>query len=1121
MLSLYLFAPICGFALDPNKDIYQYNCRTWLQQHGLPANGINAITQTKDGYIWLAANSGLVRFDGITFTSVNLARSSGLRSTQITCLGSSSRGGIWFGIKLSSYGYYDGRGNWTLGTDSQGGSDWDVPAILEARDGRLWIGGDKASVRAKNSNQIQPLFPDASPPTYVTCFLQDSQGRIWVGTTGQGLYYLQGEKLVKFPDSSLDPNTITALTQDNDGQLWLGTTSGLICYDSQGRRKAVDAPGSQYRALIVDRNGVLWAGTFGTGLWRYSRGVWSSLRKTDGLADDYVLSLAEDGEGNIWIGTREGLSQLTDVKFPTFGITEGLNADMALSVSASPRGGLWACTPSGATYFDGQAFAETYATNSGLESPYVKRVLEARNGDVFVTAGANEINILANGRLVAKHQTGAMPVAMVEDAQGVVVSVGGDLFRAGRDSLTPYPFTNNAKPNLYWVINMAPSPDGSILVACMNGICRVKDGAFEQWTQGDGLADYQARWVSQDSDGTIWAGLASGIARIRGRQIRNIHRENGLFDADISAFVFDDRGNIWVDSDHGIFRTTRASLNDCADGKTNRVDCVSYNDPASVKPGDKYDQEQSACKTQDGRIWFPSSRGVIMVDPANIQIDRLPPPVHVESIRANGREVVETNGTIIIPPGRGELEFQYTALSYITPRNVRFRYQLEGYDQQWVEAETRRLAAYNNLKPGRYTFRVVACNADNVWNENGASVEIQLRPHFYQTAWFYLLNGALIVASLAGIYAWRISALKSRERVLKLRVEERTAELSETNIALTEEVLHRKRAQAEIEDKKALLENEIEERKRMQSEVERIHRQLMDASREAGQAEVATSVLHNVGNVLNSVNVSVSVIGDRLRGLRVANIAKAAALLQEHDGDLGHFLTQDKKGRHLPKYLEGLGQDLKTEQADLLKELYDLAQNVEHIKDIVAMQQTYAKFAGVTETVTVADLMESAVKMHAGAYVRHGVSLAREFSEVPQIDVDKHKVMQILVNLLHNAKYACDQSGRKDKLVILRIQLSGGQMVKIEVADNGVGIAPENLTRIFSHGFTTRKNGHGFGLHSGALAAKELGGILSVHSDGLGQGATFALELPLSPPNARSRSHDEYDVPAGIGREDA
>jgi len=160
------------------------------------------------------------------------------------------------------------------------------------------------------------------------------------------------------------------------------------------------------------------------------------------------------------------------------------------------------------------------------------------------------------------------------------------------------------------------------------------------------------------------------------------------------------------------------------------------------------------------------------------------------------------------------------------------------------------------------------------------------------------------------------------------------------------------------------------------------------------------------------------------------------------------------------------------------------------------------------------------VKMHAGAYVRHGVSLAREFSDVPQIDVDKHKVLQILVNLLHNAKYACDQSGRKDKLVILRIQLSREQTVKIEVADNGVGIAPENLTRIFSHGFTTRKNGHGFGLHSGALAARELGGALAVHSAGLGQGATFALELPLSPPNARPRSHDDYEAPVGIGRED-
>jgi len=366
MLSLCLFAPICSFALDPNKDVYQYNCRTWLQQHGLPANGINAITQTKDGYIWLAANSGLVRFDGITFTSVGLARSPRLRSTQITCLSSSFQGGIWFGIKLSSFGYYDGRGKWTFGTDSQGVSDWDVPAILEAKDGRLWIGGDKACVRVKNGNQLQPLFPDASPPAYVTCFVQDSEARIWVGTTGHGLYCFQQEKLVKFPDNALDSCTITALAQDNDGQLWVSTTSGLICYDAQGRRVAVDSPGYQARTLLVDQNGVLWAGTFGNGLWRYSHGIWSSLRKTDGLADDYVLSLAEDREGNIWIGTREGLSQLTDVKFPTFGITEGLNADTALSVSTSPRGGLWACTPSGATYFDGQAFAETYATNSGL-----------------------------------------------------------------------------------------------------------------------------------------------------------------------------------------------------------------------------------------------------------------------------------------------------------------------------------------------------------------------------------------------------------------------------------------------------------------------------------------------------------------------------------------------------------------------------------------------------------------------------------------------------------------------------------------------------------------------------------------------------------------------------------
>jgi PAS domain S-box-containing protein len=271
------------------------------------------------------------------------------------------------------------------------------------------------------------------------------------------------------------------------------------------------------------------------------------------------------------------------------------------------------------------------------------------------------------------------------------------------------------------------------------------------------------------------------------------------------------------------------------------------------------------------------------------------------------------------------------------------------------------------------------------------------------------------------------------------------------------------------------------------------------ASRHAGMAEVASSVLHNVGNVLNSVNISANVIRDRARKYPVAEAAKVADLLETHTADLADFLTRDNRARQVVDFLKKLSQHMAAEQNALIEELKELSKNVDHIKDIVSMQQSYAKVSGVVEKVQVANLIEDALRMHASSLLRHDVHIAREYApEVTEITIEKHKALQILVNLIHNAKNACDEAGRKDKELILRAY-PGGAGVCIEVADNGVGIPPENMTKIFNHGFTTRKNGHGFGLHSGAVAATEMGGSLQAHSAGPGQGATFTLSLPLQP----------------------
>jgi signal transduction histidine kinase len=285
---------------------------------------------------------------------------------------------------------------------------------------------------------------------------------------------------------------------------------------------------------------------------------------------------------------------------------------------------------------------------------------------------------------------------------------------------------------------------------------------------------------------------------------------------------------------------------------------------------------------------------------------------------------------------------------------------------------------------------------------------------------------------------------------------------------------------------------------RARAAFEDAHQALVRASRQAGMAEVASSVLHNVGNVLNSVNVSANLLDERIRSSKASGLARVVALLEAQGDQLGSFISSDERGKRLPAYLAQLSSQLLADREDALRELASLVKSVEHIKDIVRMQQSYATHGGVVESVAVADIVNDSVRLNAEAFSRHGVTLTCEFEQVPAITVDKHRVLQILVNLIRNAKYACEDSGRSDKRIIIQVTRCA-LGVAIAVVDNGVGIPAENMPRMFSHGFTTRAGGHGFGLHSAALAAQELKGTLRVASDGPGCGATFRLELPIAP----------------------
>jgi PAS domain S-box-containing protein len=283
--------------------------------------------------------------------------------------------------------------------------------------------------------------------------------------------------------------------------------------------------------------------------------------------------------------------------------------------------------------------------------------------------------------------------------------------------------------------------------------------------------------------------------------------------------------------------------------------------------------------------------------------------------------------------------------------------------------------------------------------------------------------------------------------------------------------------------------------KEAELKLDQVHRQLLDASWQAGMAQVAIFVLHNVGNVLNSTNVSASLIAHKIRNSKAVNMSKAVALLRAHQNDLGNYFVSDAKGRQLPEYLAKLSEHLALEREEILAEIGSLINNLGHIEEIIAVQQRYAKAHGVAESLKAVELVEDALRINSGAMSQSNIKIIREFSEVPLVMTDRHKVLQILINLISNAKNAFDDLKLEDKQVILRV-IAADSCVKISVIDNGVGIAPEDLTRIFNHGYTTRKDGRGFGLHSGALAAKELGGTLTAFSDGPGRGAIFTLELP-------------------------
>lgn len=1066
--------------------------RIWQFEDGLPQNCVQAVTQTRDGYLWLATQKGLSRFDGVDFVTFTPQNTPELKNWNFTSLCETRDGSLWIGTEGSGVNrFLDGK--FYHYTTNNGLSGNVIRTFREMRNGELWI-GSTTGITIFKDGKFSEFKRFEWPTTFaVRAIVEDKKGRIWIGG-GIGLHCLIDGKLTTYgPQNSKEKileNTVRALYEAPDGKLWVGTSEGVfVRMDGQiltRYTKEDGLPDYIVTTIFEDRAGSIWVGTYG-GLARIVNGRMATILTADGSPFDQIFTLTEDLEGNLWAGSKEGLSQLRQRIFKAFTLQQGLGHNNVMSMIEARDGNVWVATWGGGldrikdgkvNYSINRQTFPMGGSKQGLTGDTALSLAESRDGGIWFGIDFDGgLGRWKDGKLTFYTKKDGLIDSAVralhEDREGTLwIATRGAPYVLKDGVLTRLQITNGWTGEIVRVIT--EDPEGTMWFGTSGGLTSHKEGKFKTYKTRDGLATNQIVAIYPDREGNVWAGtMGGGLARLKDGIARVYTTEQGLFSDDVYDILEDALGYLWMTCRFGVYRVNKRDFDAVDAGTLKQVSSASYN---------KYDGlvslecnsvgRPTGLKTSDGRLWFGTTKGIGIVDPKeDIRVNERPPPVRITRVVGDKKllsSLSSPEDQIVVPAGRGELEVHYTGLSYVVPEKNTFKYKLEGFDEDWVDAGARRAAYYSRLKPGIYRFKVMASNNDGIWNDKGAEVTIELEPHFYERDVFYagcvLGMGALVVTG----YRWNVRKLKKRHEDLQTVVEERTKHLKA----------------------------EISERQRVQAEMVDVHRQLLEVSRKAGMAEVASGVLHNIGNVLNSVNVSTTLITERLRNSRHSVLKKMSVMIREHSDDLASFFSRDPRGQKLPEFMSQLSEHISTEHSLTTAEIEALRKNVDHIKDILAMQQKFARVGGVIESVKISALIEDALQIAEAGWSRRPVDLRRDFAQDPVISTDKHKVLQILVNLLRNAKMACDDCEKERKQIVIRTVLAGS-LVRISIEDNGVGIAPENITRIFSHGFTTRKEGHGFGLHSSALAARELNGSLTAGSPGPGLGAVFTLEIPV------------------------
>jgi ligand-binding sensor domain-containing protein/signal transduction histidine kinase len=747
--------PYSAIALNPRTSFAEYVATTWTHKDGLRSTFIRSIAQTSDGYIWLGTTDGLFRFDGVRFIQWHTKEQYGLGV--VNALRALRDGSLLVGTEAGIVGRVRGE---NLVSVRSGAA---VRGVLEDRDGVVWVATEDRLLKYPGAQLSSTPVVFSLPANLLSGPFQDLSGSVWVST----------EEGAQRLDQSGHARILAGrmwLSQDATGAIWATREAGTS--------ELVDAhinPGGareklNIHAVLRDSLGTTWIGTFGSGLYRVrpNDGKPENWTQSSGLVDDFVSSLFEDREHNLWVGTRNGLQRLHDSKVETITSRNGLASEEVLALASAPDGTVWAATAQGVNRVDHER------RDLCLKGANVMAIASDPQGRLWAGTATGLVR-LVNGLPEALHFSPELThiTAIAVDIRGdawLCDSIHG-LFRWSNghaDDFSQVPLLKGKS-----ILSAEADSRGRLWLGLYGGgIVVIENGQFRAYSDRDGLPAGSVMSINADHDGKIWIGTETGLSRFDGSKFVTWTTADGLPGDRVLWVLTDHRGMLWLGYSFGIVSIKQTSLDAAARNQLIRVEFDLLDSGDGLNGNPSRNGQSSAVQASNGAIWFQLSEGIGIVDPRRLSRNPVAPPVQIEGMTADGIQI-DVAGPIGLRPRTRDVEFDYTALSFVEPRRVRFRYMLEGYDAAWREADTRRQAFYTNLPPRRYRFRVVACNNDGVWNEAGAALQFDLLPAFYQTAWFKVLCLMMTVMLAFCAYRWRVWQLTAS---LRARFEERLAE---------------------------------------------------------------------------------------------------------------------------------------------------------------------------------------------------------------------------------------------------------------------------------------------------------------------------------------------------------